>query len=121
VFLVLPTGTKGDEMLEAIRSEMPGINVVDWPLEIDDGPKVHRRSTGTPHERVVTFMGNRDPGRISMTAVARELGLKPDAKKDLQKNLRNENHETTLALRAIRVTYVSTGRGAKSELVKAVA
>jgi hypothetical protein len=118
VFLALPTGTKGDEMLEAIRSEMPGINVVDWPLEIDDGPKVHRRGSGTPHERLLTFMGNRAPGRTSMTAVARELGLKPDAKKDLQKNLRNENHPTTVALKADGVTYVSTGRGSKSYLVK---
>ena len=55
-----------------------------------------------------------------MTVVARELGLKPDAKKDLQKNLRNENHRTTIALKANGVTYVSTGkgRGGKSELVK---
>jgi len=58
-----------------------------------------------------------------MTVVARELGLKPDAKKDLQKNLRNENHPTTLALKAIGVTYAATckGRGGSSELVKAAA
>ncbi|WP_198033883.1 hypothetical protein [Bradyrhizobium sp. WSM2254] len=53
--------------------------------------------------------------------MARELGLKQDAKKDLQKNLRNENHRTTMALKARGVTYVSTGRGGKSELVKEAA
>ena len=65
-------------------------------------------------------MGNRAPGRTSMTVVARELGLKPNAKKDLQKNLRNENHPTTMALKAIGVTYAVTGkgRGAKSEALK---
>lgn len=65
-------------------------------------------------------MGNRAPGRTSMTVVARELGLKSSAKKDLQKNLRNENHRTTLALKTMGITYVaSRGRGGKSELVKA--
>ena len=55
-----------------------------------------------------------------MTMIARELGLKPSAKKDLQKNLRNENHPTTLALKAMGVTYAATsqGRAGKSELVK---
>ena len=54
-----------------------------------------------------------------MKVIARELGLSPNAKKDLQKNLRNENHPTTLALKAIGVTYAVTGKGgAKSELVK---
>lgn len=122
VFIVLPSGERGEDILAAIRREMPGIQVADWPFE-PDGPKVHRRGAGTPHERLLTFMGNRAPGRTSVTAVARELGLKPDAKKDLQKNLRNENHRTTMALKAIGVTYAVTGkgRGGKSELVKEAA
>ena len=66
-------------------------------------------------------MTNREPGRTSMKVIARELGLKPNATKELQKNLRNENNRTTLALTAIGVTYAVTGkgRGARSELVKA--
>ncbi|WGR70283.1 MULTISPECIES: hypothetical protein [unclassified Bradyrhizobium] len=119
VFIVLPSGDQGDDILAVIRREMPGLQVVDWPFE-PDGPKVRRGSAGTPHERLLTFMGNRAPGRTSMTVVARELGLKSSAKKDLQKNLRNENHRTTLALKTMGITYVaSRGRGGKSELVKA--
>jgi hypothetical protein len=120
VFIVLPSGGRGADILSAIRREMPGLQVVDWPFE-PDGPKLRRRSAGTPHDRLLTFMTNRAPGRASMTAVARELGLKPNARKDLQKHLRNENHPTTLALKAIGVTYAVTGkgRGRKSELVKA--
>jgi hypothetical protein len=119
VFIVLPLGDQGDDILAAIRREMPGLQVVDWPFE-PDGPKVRRGSAGTPHERLLTFMGNRPPGRTSMTVVSCELGLKPNAKKELQKNLRNENHRTTLALRTMGVTYVaSKGRGGRSELVKA--
>jgi hypothetical protein len=119
VFIVLPSGERGEDILGAIRREMPRLQVVDWPFD-PDGPKVHRQKAGTPHERLLTFMGNRAPGRTSMQVIARELSLTPSAKKELQKNLRNENHRTTLGLRAMGVTYVaSKGRGGKSELVKA--
>jgi hypothetical protein len=55
-----------------------------------------------------------------MKTVAREFGLKPHALKDLQKVLREENHETTLALKALGVTYGSEGKGrsAKTFLMK---
>jgi len=119
VFIVLPSGERGEDILGAIRREMPRLQVVDWPFD-PDGPKVHRQKAGTPHERLLTFMENRAPGRTSMQVIARELSLRPSAKKELQKNLRNENHRTTLGLRARGVTYVaSKGRGGKSELVKA--
>jgi hypothetical protein len=120
VFIVLPSGERGQDILDAIRREMPGLQVVDWPFE-PDGPKAHLRKAGTPHGRLLTFMENCAPGRTAMNVIARELGLKPNAKKELQKNLNNQNHPTTLALKAIGVTYTSEGRGrgAKSFLVKA--
>jgi hypothetical protein len=120
VFLVLPSGDRGEDILGAIRREMPGLHVIDWPFE-PDGPKVRTGRAGTPHGRLLTLMDNRAPGRTPMKVIARELGLKPNAKKDLQKNLRNENHPTTLALKSMGVTYAVTGKGAgaRSELVKA--
>jgi hypothetical protein len=120
VFIVLPSGERGEDILGAIRREMPGLNVVDWPFD-PDGPKVRGQNNGTPHERLLTFMDNRPPGRTSMQVVARELSLTPNAKKELQKNLRNENHPTTLALKVRGVSYsvIGKGRGARSELAKA--
>jgi hypothetical protein len=120
VFIVLPSGDRGDDVLAAIRREMPGLRVADWPFELD-GPKVRRRKDGTPHGRLLTYMHNRAPGTTSIKVVSRELGLNPNAKKELQKNLRNENHPTTLALKALGVTYGSEGkgRGSKSFLLKA--
>lgn len=120
VYILLPSGDRGDDILAAIRREMPGLRVTDWPFE-PDGPKVHRRKEGTPHGRLLTYMDNRAPGRTSMTMVARELGLSTNGKKDLQKKLRNENDETTLALKAAGVTYISEGKGRKAQsyLVKA--
>jgi hypothetical protein len=120
VFIVLPTGERGTEILRYIRQELPNITVQDWPFD-PDGPKVRVKRSGLPHERLVTFMANRSPGRTYMNVIGREFGLKPPQRKDLQKALRDENHATTLALRSVGVTYGSEGkgRGAKSFLIKA--
>ena len=79
------------------------------------------KRNGLPHERLVTFMAHRNPGRTYMNLISREFGLKPQQRKDLQKVLRDEDHATTLALKAVGVTYgkEGNGRGAKSFLVKA--
>jgi hypothetical protein len=69
VFIVLPSGDQGDDILDAIRREMPGLQVVDWPFD-PDGPKVRKRDAGTPHGRLLTFMENRAPGRTSLQVIA---------------------------------------------------
>jgi hypothetical protein len=120
VFIVLPTGERGTEILQYIRQELPNISVQDWAFDLD-GPKVRVKRTGLPHERLVTFMANRSPGRTYMSQISREFGLKPHQRKDLQKNLRDENHSTTLTLKGLGVTYGSEGKGkgGKSFLLKA--
>ncbi|WP_316189715.1 hypothetical protein [Bradyrhizobium sp. SZCCHNS1054] len=120
VYIVLPTGVRGTEILQYIRQELPGISVQDWPFQLD-GPKVRVKRSGLPHERLVTFMANRSPGRTYMNLISRQFSLKPHQRKDIQKVLRDENHPTTLALKAHGVTYGSEGKGkgAKSFLLKA--
>jgi hypothetical protein len=120
VFIVLPTGERGTEILQYIRQELPNIRVQDWPFD-PDGPKVRVKRGALPQERLVTFMANRSPGRTYMNLIGREFGLKPHQRKDLQKTLRDENHPTTLALKALGVIYGSEGKGkgAKSFLLKA--
>ena len=120
VFIVLPTGERGTEILQYIRQELPNISVQDWSFD-PDGPKVRVKRGGLPCERLVTFMRNRSPGRTYMSLISREFGLKPHQRKDLQKMLRDENHAATLTLKGLGVTYSSEGKGkgAKSFLLKA--
>jgi hypothetical protein len=120
VYIVLPEGKNGDAILDHIRKELPGIEVVAWPFELD-GPKVRLKHTVPPHQRVFDFMETRGPGSTSLTTIRRELGLKPNAAKDLQKALRNENHKTTLGLKAMGCTYVGgrSGPGGGSYILKA--
>jgi hypothetical protein len=120
VFIVLPTGERGTEILQYIRQELSNITVKDWEFD-PDGPKVRVKRGGLPDARLVTFMENRSLGRTYMNLISRQFGLKPHQRKDLQKILRDENHPTTLKLKELGVTYGSEGRGrgAKSFLVKA--
>ena len=120
VFIVLPTGERGTEILQHIRQELPNVTVQDWPFD-PDGPKVRVKRGALPQERLVTFMANRSPGRTYMNRISREFGLKLHQRKDLQKMLRDVNHPTTLKLKELGVTYGSegNGRGAKSFLLKA--
>lgn len=94
---MLPAGAMGDAVLEDIRADMPGLNVVDWAFEMD-GKKVRRARSGSSHEALLTFMRNRQPGETAMTAVQRELGIKPSALKKLKETLRDAAHATTAAL-----------------------
>jgi hypothetical protein len=84
VFIVLPKGERGKEILQHLREDLPKINVVDWPFELD-GPKVRVKRNGLPHERLVTYMAHRNPGRTYMSLISREFGLKLHEGKDLQK------------------------------------
>jgi hypothetical protein len=120
VYLVLPSGERGQEILGYIRQDLPNIAVEDWPFELD-GPKVRLERKGLPQEGLIAYMKQRDPGQTPMSMIKREFGLKPHVVKDLQKVLREENHEITLALKAAGVSYGAEGkgRGARSYLLKA--
>ena len=61
VFIVLPTGERGTEILQYIRQELPSISVQDWSFD-PDGPKVRIKRSGLPYERSVTFMRNETRG-----------------------------------------------------------
>ena len=103
VFIVLPRGERGTEILQYIRKELPNVSVQDWAFELD-GPKVRVNRSGLPQERLVTFMTHRNPGHTYISVIGQEFSLKPPQRKDLQKVLRDENHPTTLALKTIGVT-----------------
>lgn len=119
VFIVLPKGSQGDRILEAITQEMPDLVLTDWGFQIDgDKAKVRRN---TSHESLLTFMGNRLTGETSLSMVQKELGLTPKMLKDLKSNLKKPDHPLTQALSDMGVTLVSSGygKGQRSYLLKA--
>ncbi len=119
VFIVLPTGSRGDRILDAIKLEMPGIKIQKWAFS-PDGEKVRVRRNSS-HVALIAFMANRMPGNTTMTTIQKELGLSPKTIKNLKEALRDADHPLTVKLKEIGVSLVSSGygRGSKSYLLKA--
>ncbi|ETR76982.1 hypothetical protein X566_04570 [Afipia sp. P52-10] len=119
VFLILPNGKEGDAILGDITTDMPNLNVVDWPFELD-GPKVRGLRSGSADEALVAFMRNKLPGETPFSKIQRELSLKAEGVKSLRERLRNPKSTLFQKLAEQGVKYVSlgAGRGAKSYLVK---
>jgi len=121
VFLALPPGQEGGDILEYVREEMPGLKVERWDVDLD-GPD-RRLNPSSCHPRVMEFMRNREAGRTALNCVAKELGLPHSAKRELQKTLRDDDHPLTRGLRDMEVIYQGGGRGRGKEafLVKLAA
>lgn len=119
VFIVLPTGSRGDRILDAIKLEMPGIKIQKWSFS-PDGEKVRVRK-GSCHESLVSFMTSRMSGVTTMSTIQKELGLNSRTVKALKATLRESDHPLTAKLMEIGVSFVSSGHGraARSYLSKA--
>jgi hypothetical protein len=119
IYIVLPKNQTGDEILQDILVDMPGINEVPWAFELD-GPSVPKVRKGSSHEALIIYMTTRPPGETEMSIIKGELDLTDNALRKLKGILGKTDHPTTTALRDIGVRYVvrGKGRGAKSYLIK---
>ena len=119
VFILLPTGSRGDRILDAIKLEMPGIKLQQWSFS-PDGEKSRVRK-GSCHEALVSFMSSRMSGITTMSTVQKELGLNSRTTKALKATLREPDHPLAVKLKEIGVSFVSSGHGraARSYLSKA--
>ncbi|MGO3931212.1 hypothetical protein [Rhodopseudomonas pseudopalustris] len=118
VFIVLPKGQEGDEVLQDIRADLPGLRLADWDFSID-GPKVRKPRKGSKHEAIIAYMAARLPGREPITKVLRALDIDQGSLKKIREKLNEPSSALSEGLWSINVEYVSgKGRGAKSYLVK---
>ncbi|KJC55619.1 hypothetical protein UB31_00495 [Bradyrhizobium sp. LTSP849] len=121
IFIVLPQDKTGEAVLDAVRADMPGLNIVPWNFELD-GPKVRQPRNGSSHARLISYMADVQPGMLSLSSVQHELHIGKSGLGKLRETLNNVEHETTKALGALGVQYIpGGGRGAKSYLLKKAA
>jgi hypothetical protein len=119
IYTLLPRDSLGDAILDDIRADMPGLQVVPWDFEMD-GPTVRKPRAGTSHAKLIDYMANHPCGPVSLSSIQSHFGLTKSGLKKLRETLNNEAHETTKTLSALGVTYApGVGRGSKSYLMKA--
>ena len=95
IYITLPSDKSGDEIIENIKEEMPGIQVETWDLEIDGEKALIRK--GSSHEGLLVLMNNREPGEITAKQVMSDLGLSKEGMKSLLKGVRDPNHHLNRA------------------------
>lgn len=117
-FIVLPPNRLGNDVLSRITSEMPGIEVTPWDFDLDGEsqavPKAHYAKP------VMSYMKNHPTGEVQLKTLCNELSLGKNAKKDMQKDLKDPDNPLTKQLAEMGVSYhsVGLGRGARSYLLK---
>lgn len=118
VYIVLPRNKIGNDVLARIASEMPGIQVMPWDFDLDGEARNVRKAHYV--DPVINCMKNQPPGEIELTAICEKLTLGKNAKKDMQKDLKDPNSLLSSQLAQMGVFYHSTGRGrgARSYLFK---
>jgi hypothetical protein len=119
IYIMLPQDSLGDAILDDIRADMPGLQVVPWDFELD-GPTVRKPRAGTSHAKLIDYMANQPCGPVSLSSIQRHFGLTKSGLKKLRETLNNAAHETTKTLSALGVKYApGVGRGSTSYLLKA--
>lgn len=116
VFILLPGDRTGQEVLDGITKEMPGINVVDWAY----GEAKRKLRKANHEEALVRFAGAMSVGRKSASDVCYHLGISRQHWDRMVNNMRNRASTLAERLSALGVYYLTEGkgRGARSYLVK---
>jgi len=122
VFIILPKDSTGDEILESIQTEMPGIVVSSWDFVLDpDRPSVPQVQKGSLQESLVSYMDGRLPGVISVSDLRAKIGIgHSNWKNKIIPAINDQDHPLSVALSDLGVTYrvEGRGRGARSYLHK---
>ena len=101
VYLLLPSGRVGDDVLAGIKQEMPGINVADWSYQ--DLKRKPRRSGH--EEALVRYATNMRRGYQTATTIKQQLGI-PGSRWDcIAAKLRDRSSELARRLAAVGVEF----------------
>ena len=118
VFLTLPAGYRGKQILAGIRREMPGIRVGVWELNKGASKPVR----GKKHDKaLISFFNTTQPGTFSTTEIRKHLQIPQRSFERFLKGIRtgDSGNPIVSAMRGNRVSYTPGGRGKPGYFKKA--
>lgn len=123
-FLLLPSGKKGDRMLESIRQAMPEIWITDWDLDLSGGKRKARSRSTTFRsnfaDALCVLMEGKAVGRWSANHIRDVLNIPAEKWKALAKQIKNPDSGLGERMRAMgcRLETVGKGRGGRTYIIK---
>lgn len=123
IYLFLPIGPSGDEILEGVRKMMDGIRVAPWVIQglattntVRGRPKV----SGNMQLALLTHLRSMKPGRLSKSALKLETGVKDSTLKRFIADAKDSTTDIAKTLESLGITFVCEGLGknAKSFFVR---
>ncbi len=119
VYILLPEGKDGDDILTGICKEMPSIDVQLWGLDLD--ASVKRRTKPSQHHRsFLKHMQNMGDGEVSVKEVCEELKVPKRSYERLVQTLKSKSGQLydDLCSLGVALNIIPQGRGVKLMLVK---
>ena len=114
-YLLLPTGPRGDRLLEAITRAMPDIKTQDWNISFDQGKPPNTASLrGHFSKSLIQFLENSGPGKWSASALQNKLCMPRARWKTIAAELRKPDSALSRLLASIGCAYLSEGAGNQS-------
>lgn len=117
IYILLPSGKRGDEIIEHIETSMPGIRTEEWAYSGST-----RRARKLKHAAsLVSFLNNCLPGKVTVNEVLRELSIPKSTFEKMVPKLKDRASQLFAELTSMGVTYQveGGGRGARRYFVKA--
>ena len=111
IFILLPDDSLSDELIGAIKNQMPNIKVTDWNYT---GQK--KKPKASKHEAsLVKYIQNMEPEcKVSVGYVGKELGISISSMKRLKKTAKKQDSSLNLVFKKSNV-YLKTERAGKTQ------
>lgn len=113
VYILLPPGEKGDQILSNIKAGMPGIRQVEWSIEL--GSSKNRLRKSVYEDTLVSYLSNSKPGELEASHVCDQIGSSRSTWKRLISKLKDDTSDLCQALREVGVILMTSGKGRGSK------
>ena len=115
VYILLPKNELGEDILEGIKTLMPGIKVRDWNYDSISKRKI-RRSNHEP--ALIKYFETMDIGRIASSRIKSLLGIPDTTFERIVAKMKDKTTELYKAMKKLKVVYKPSGKGQRSYLIK---
>ena len=114
IFILIPSGNEGDELLLGLQNAMPDVVVVDWDVCLDDETTKRPKIIGYD-TRLLAFVENIGEGcEVSASEFREVSGISPSSWKRLVIDLKDMTSDLSSRLKMKGIRFLDNGETGKA-------